>query len=377
MAGLLDLFNGDAETPDPNGGLLDSQRRQIAFGTLGNIGATLLAAGQDMMPGQRAQILAQLGNVPGNMAQMQNAMLAQNAYAQRVKKEQRQEQMDAELSKVATTPEFLDAIKQMPPDMQQIVPALVRSGRAREAITMVDSWRTTQSREKAASDRLAAQDNKVPFGWERKPDGSIGYIPNGPADPEYIARAQLEKRGLKPIPVGENDKLSAGAASLSNIDDTIEKINTKPGQNRVAGFIARNVPGGDLIAQTIDPQGVDYRAAIANVSSQILQARSGLAVTESEYRRLVSLLPQPSDDPEVIKSKLGEIRQGLAKNLAYQASQYTKENGFVPHSGADMWNRPAGGAAPQGGGPKVGTVENGWRFKGGNPGDQANWEKVQ
>jgi hypothetical protein len=35
-------------------------------------------------------------------------------------------------------------------------------------------------------------------------------------------------------------------------------------------------------------------------------------------------------------------------------------------------------AAPQAQGPpKAGAVENGYRFKGGNPGDKANWEKVQ
>jgi hypothetical protein len=38
---------------------------------------------------------------------------------------------------------------------------------------------------------------------------------------------------------------------------------------------------------------------------------------------------------------------------------------------------PGGTAAPAGGGPQPGTVEAGYRFKGGNPADQANWEPVQ
>jgi hypothetical protein len=36
-----------------------------------------------------------------------------------------------------------------------------------------------------------------------------------------------------------------------------------------------------------------------------------------------------------------------------------------------------GGAAPASSGPAVGTVEDGYRFKGGNPADQNNWERVQ
>jgi hypothetical protein len=35
-----------------------------------------------------------------------------------------------------------------------------------------------------------------------------------------------------------------------------------------------------------------------------------------------------------------------------------------------------GSAAPATSGPAAGTVENGYRFKGGDPGQQANWEKV-
>lgn len=336
MPGLLDPTE-DVISPE--------ERRAIAqqnlFSSLLQGGMQMVAAGDNLYPWQRAQMLGQvaqtLGGMPANNQQMLANAAQQKLVAQRVAKDKRAEAADAELAKVGENPAFLETLKQMPADMQSIIPALFKSGRARDAVTLVDNWRTNQQREQAAKTAADAAANKLPFGWERKPDGSVGYLKDGPADPEYIARANQEKRGLKVIPTTENDKLSAGATTISNIDSVLADLNGKPAPSRVAGWASRNLPGGDLIAQTIDPEGVNYRGAIANVASQILQARSGLAVTEGEYRRLTSMLPNPADDPETIKKKLADIRDNLAKSMAYQSAQYTKENGYVPHVASDLF----------------------------------------
>lgn len=69
----------------------DEQRR-LAFSMLGQIGSTLLAAGQKQMPQQRAQYLAQLGAIPGNIqremtAGIQNKLL-QSQLAERLQNQQ-------------------------------------------------------------------------------------------------------------------------------------------------------------------------------------------------------------------------------------------------------------------------------------------------
>lgn len=69
----------------------DEQRR-LAFSMLGQIGSTLLAAGQKQMPQQRAQYLAQLGAIPGNVqremtAGIQNKLL-QSQLAERIQNQQ-------------------------------------------------------------------------------------------------------------------------------------------------------------------------------------------------------------------------------------------------------------------------------------------------
>lgn len=65
MVGLLDFFTGgDPEQMaqiDPRYGVPRSDVRDAAINTLGNVSALLLAAGQPIMPAQRAQLLAQIG----------------------------------------------------------------------------------------------------------------------------------------------------------------------------------------------------------------------------------------------------------------------------------------------------------------------------
>ena len=69
MVGLLDFFTGGDPTEmaqiDPRYGVPRSDVRDTAVSTLGNISALLLAAGQPIMPAQRAQLFAQLGGAAG------------------------------------------------------------------------------------------------------------------------------------------------------------------------------------------------------------------------------------------------------------------------------------------------------------------------
>ena len=381
MAGLLDP-NEDFISPDERKAIT----QQNLFSTLLQGGMQLVAGGENLLPWQRAQMIGQAAQTFGGMPAQNQQMLAnaaqQKLVGQRVAKDRRTEAADAELMKVGENPAFLETLKQMPADLQSMIPALFKSGRARDAVTLVDNWRTNQSRETA----LNARENRPPPGYRLSADGlRHEYIPGGLADPAQAELLARSKRDLKAIPPSENDKLSIGASTILNIDKIIGSIDSpQPGQepsDRFAGWVSRNVPGGELIAQTINPSGVDARAAIADVSSQLLQARSGLAVTEGEYRRLTSLLPNPAEEPKVIKQKLQKIRENLTNTMRYQSAQYTEKNGYVPHSGASTWGDGAqapqqqggeGGGSPTASDLKEGhvtTFRNGqkWSLQGGKP----------
>lgn len=69
MVGLLDFFTGgdpaEMAQIDPRYGVARSDVRDAAINTLGNLSATLLAAGQPISGAQRAQYLSQLGQAGG------------------------------------------------------------------------------------------------------------------------------------------------------------------------------------------------------------------------------------------------------------------------------------------------------------------------
>ena len=86
---LYGLLGGPTGTPSAGSPtdimqqLSPEEQRRLTASTLGQIGATLLAAGQKQMPAQRAQILSQLGNVGPNIdAQIQRAVAVRNQQEQ-------------------------------------------------------------------------------------------------------------------------------------------------------------------------------------------------------------------------------------------------------------------------------------------------------
>jgi hypothetical protein len=220
------------------------------------------------------------------------------------------------------------------------------------------------------------------FGRGGQPTGPLPPPANSTETqlPNGSTITQIQGHG-RPIPGTENETISKNVQAINTIDKALDVMknpreDAQP-SGRTAGFLSRNLgQTGDLIAQTIDPAGVPARALLADINSQLLLARSGAAVTEGEFKRLVSLLPAASDKPEVIQQKLQQVRDTYAGILKGQAGQYTQKNGFIPHEGAQAII--SGQAqAPAGGAPKPGTVQDGYLFNGGDPSKSENWRKVQ
>lgn len=118
LGGLLGF--GPQATPaaggptDPYDMLSEAEKRRLTYSTLGQLGATLLAAGQKQMPAQRAQILSQLGNIAPNIeSSVFRSQQARLMNAQAAEKMREMEQNKA-LSEWAKNPENLSKIGMTP-----------------------------------------------------------------------------------------------------------------------------------------------------------------------------------------------------------------------------------------------------------------------
>lgn len=212
-----------------------------------------------------------------------------------------------------------------------------------------------------------SRSDQPPAGYRLKADGNLEFIPGGPADPAVAS----SNRNLRPIPAAASTGIIANRTSLSQIDRAIATVqknidDVKAGLDEPA-FGPWNYMG-DAVRQRTNRTGVGARAQVADIGSLKIHDRSGAAVTAAEQPRLQPFIPIATDDADVILSKLQNLKANLEGQVEETESFYSPESGYRPIQGS-------GGSS--GGGPRVGTVEDGYRFKGGDPADQANWEQVQ
>ena len=201
-----------------------------------------------------------------------------------------------------------------------------------------ENMRDARSRELAAATREAAAGGRIPSGYRANPDGSLSFIPGGPADP-------ATKADKAPTEAQTKDNLFATRADAA--DKIVVSLGSKPS---VAGVSVKQslaglpLIGGSLGAganSALSPESQQYEQAKRDFINAVLRKESGAVIGKDEFDSAdKQYFPQPFDSAEV-KQQKAENRRRAVEGIGAGAGPLGKGIG-LPAAGPAANNDPLG-----------------------------------
>lgn len=246
---------------------------------------------------------------------------------------------------------------------------------------MDETARHNKAGEASASGQLALSRDRLSFEKEQ-PKGQVvqsdqGMVlvdpRNGKSIPITAQDGSPLGPKLKDLPTAASSAIMSNAQNINKVQQAIDLLDGKNAGALKGDSNATGLKGylPQPILNRMDPDGVDTRAMVTDIGSLVLHDRSGAAVTASETPRLLPFIPLPTDDNATARKKLVRFKQIYEQEQQAYLDAYSKDQGYKTPK------VPTPVPATTGSIPKVGTIEDGHRFKGGNPADRNNWEKVK
>lgn len=203
-----------------------------------------------------------------------------------------------------------------------------------------------------------------------QPDGSMAAV--------YMPASVAEQAGYSVAAAGT--KAISQQAQFADINNAIHKVSDALGKVGDTAFTPTQTAKLTLAMQETDPTVM--RNEVANLAASGLTPQQQDLVTwlQQLQERALSLrsiagMGQGSDTTRTaILKALPNITSG---NVQMARKQLDALQNMVDNLHRGILNVKGNASGTEGGAPPAGTVEDGYRFKGGDPSKQSNWEKVR
>jgi hypothetical protein len=203
------------------------------------------------------------------------------------------------------------------------------------------------------------------------PDGSVTRPMPAPK-PIPASALKMQNEGLENISIASNIN-----PMLQRFTDDIEAGRLKLGPVANAVSAGRNFAGA---SNEVSKNYASFKATLEKLRNDSLRLNKGVQ-TDGDAQRAWEELMSNINDPGVVKQRIAEIQEINAKAVELHrmnVNQIRRNYGHpdIDTTGYEAQPKPA---APQQAPAKNiqrGQVIDGYRFKGGDPGNQANWEKL-
>lgn len=273
---------------------------------------------------------------------------------------------------------------------------------AQDALT-AQHWNQSYDLQKRAAAR--ADEDKFSVQKVENPDGTTSFVRIKTTGGEGVIPTTLPTAAASGNPFSPGGKFNGDQGKAAGFTDRMLQSEGVLSGVAPATGIGPPVPGvqdqGNSVTQTglskipgvgnfvISGDRQKYNQAKSDFINAQLRRESGAAIAQSEFDNAdKQYFPVPGDKPEVIKQKAANRRaaveaMGREGGGSYRPKFNFGEDGAVtpygqpvaPPAAASVAAAPAVPTAPPP--PKVGQMQDGWRYRGGNPADPASWAKAQ
>ena len=198
-------------------------------------------------------------------------------------------------------------------------------------------------------------------------------------NPDGTVMARVASSQQRPMSDADQSAVARADNQITSLDTSLQRaaaIEQQIARGELSLGLVENAGAGFLnLTGNSNQNSLNYDALLAwakEARNAILQANTGVQTDQDAIRELDTILSSTRDE-RIVTAALRRFQQ------ARRATRGALQRDIDRRSGAQGGQASGGGSggnAPQGG-PAVGTVEGGYRFRGGNPASPSSWERVR